>query len=112
HVTARSDRPDDVGRVGDIDIVIDDHDKLSSVSSRPRARGNEQRLFGVPGIALLDCDHGERARLAAVNETPDALDFRNSRFLQLLPEGGGAERDREITGRGVEDRKSTPLNYS
>src|SRR5262249_56663246 len=75
-VTAGSDCPDDVGRVGDIDIVVHDYDKLATVGSRPRASGHQQRLFGVSGIALLDGDHGKRARLAAVDETPDALHFR------------------------------------
>src|SRR5262249_1855780 len=98
-MTARSDCPDDVGRVGDINVVVHDDDKLSSIGSVPRAGGDARGLFGVSGIALLDRDHGKWTGLAAINETPDAFDLGNSGFLQLLPEGGGAERDREITGR-------------
>ena len=43
--------------------------------------------------------------MTAVNEAPDALDLGNSGFLQLLPKGGGAERDREITGWGFQRRR-------
>src|SRR5262249_11616177 len=80
--------------------------KLSPVGSSPRARGNEQCLFGVSGITLLDGDHGEWARLAAVNETPDALHFGNSGLLQLLPKRSGTERDGEITGWGFQRRRA------
>src|SRR5262245_61493620 len=52
----------------------------------------------MPRVALLDGDHGERAGLATIDKSPNSLYFRNSCFFQLLPKGGGAERNRKITG--------------
>ncbi len=54
------DRPDDVVGVVDVDVVVDDDDVPAEISAGPALAGDERRLLGVAGIALLDLDDGEK----------------------------------------------------
>ena len=84
-MTTGSDCPNHIGGIGDIDVIIDHHDEFTLVGSGTGAGGNQQRLFRVAGITLLDGYDTMRPRLTAINESPNAFDLRNSRFLQLFP---------------------------
>ena len=57
-VAARGHCPDDIGRVGDIDIVIDHDDEFTAIGAGPRACGLQRGLLGMTGVALLDRDVG------------------------------------------------------
>src|ERR1051326_2829784 len=48
-------------------------------------------------VTLLDGNHGEWSRLAAVDKSPDTFDIGNTGFFELIPQGGGAERRGKIT---------------
>src|SRR4029077_7652599 len=106
NMTARRNGPYNVGGIGNVDVVVYDHNELSSVRSRACSCGDEQRLFGVARIALMDGHDSKWSRLAAVNEPPNALNFGNPGFFQLFPQGCGAERNGQIACRWFERRRA------
>src|SRR5262249_7683732 len=93
-------RPDHITQVGDVDVVVDHHHELAPIGAGAGARGNQQRLLGMARIGLADRHHGERPALRAIDEAPDALYLGDAGALELVPQHGGAERQRdEIVGR-------------
>ena len=105
-MAARRDRPDHVGRISYVNVVVDDHHELSAVGSGAGAGSDEQSLLGMPCVTLLDRNDGKRTRLAAVDKTPDAFDLGNTGFFQLFPQCGRPKRNREITSGRLEGRRA------
>src|SRR5574341_519183 len=105
-VTTGGDGPDHLAGIGDVNVIVDHDDKLAAVGASAGASGDEQRLFGVPGIALFNGNNGEGPWLATVNKTPYAYHFRDASFFKLLPKRGGTEGDRQVTRRRLERRRA------
>src|SRR5690606_18912108 len=88
-VVAGAHRPDDLLQVGDVDIVIDHDDDAVEIRTLPALAGYQRRLFGVPGVPLLDGDHVEQSATAdAVRPGRDHI--RNTGGSYLAAEVGAA----------------------
>src|SRR5688500_10427025 len=96
HMAASGNRPDNVGRIGDVDVVIDNHDELAAIGAGTSAGGDEQSLFRMTCVALFDGYDGKRSRLAAVYKPPYYFDLGNACLLQLIPKPGIADPRRQI----------------
>src|ERR1044071_10072802 len=89
HIAASRNCPNDLARIGNINIVVHDNNEFASICACAGTSRDQQRLFGVAGIALLDRDHRKGSGLAAVDKTPDAFDLGYACLLELFPERRG-----------------------
>src|ERR1044071_2598089 len=76
-------RPEDVGHVGRIDIVVDEHDEAAKVAALARAQRDVRRLAGVAAVALFDRDHLKKTH--APLGQPHAFNIGDARLLDFIP---------------------------
>src|SRR5207244_8848769 len=91
-LAARGGRPHDVGEIGGIDVVVDRHHDPAHVALRRR---DEPRALRMPGIALLERDHGHQLG----HVLPGAGHVRHPGTLEIGPDAGGPERQAEMETR-------------
>ncbi len=92
-------RPHHVCQIGRIDIVVHHHHHARHVAVRGR---DQPRTLGVAVIPLLERHHGHQLR----HMLPGADDVGDTGCLQILPDGGGAERQAEMKPRRLHRRRA------
>ena len=84
-VPARRHGPEDLCRIGDIDIVIHDDGESPHIGSGPGSGGDQPGHFGMPGMKLVHGNDIDESHSAA-KRLPYPRHPRHARGLQRVPQ--------------------------
>src|SRR5262245_11633266 len=93
-IASGSDRPENISRIGGIDIVVNDDYEASQKSAFPSTQGDMSRLARVAAVALPQRNDLQESHSRF--ELPHALDVGDAALFQFIPDFGGAKKEREI----------------